>query len=341
MLLFVALGFVNSQGELDERRWRSFKARYGKNYASKREEELRYKIFIENLRFVEKQNVRSSVGYKQAINPLSDLTTDEIVKSRCGFRLNNPNFEQTPYNMVFDALLTALNRTITTERAWYDIIVRPSHLDWRTHGRVSKVKDQGSCGSCWAFSAADALESILTTRHKNILLSQQNLVDCSSDYGNFGCNGGLMDQALRYVRDHGIMSNHDYPYTGKDGTCRFQRERSVMSVRGSIILPKGNEFILRLALAIAGPLPVAIDASARAFQHYKSGVYDESGCDNTLDGINHAVLLIGYGTDPVGGDYWLVKNSWGTKWGDQGYIKMARNNKNFCGIASYAVLPIR
>lgn len=357
LTVFLVSSLINLVLTLDdETAWREFKTQFNKSYESEAEESSRMGVFLDNLRYVESHNTKSrdkSLSFTQGINHLSDLTTEEINQSRCGFRLEEGELESRPTDGLIAALLLAFNATeVNTEnitsvmnenpgdKAWYDRFIIPSKLDYRALGRVSKVKDQGSCGSCWAFATTGALESALARENKDTLLSEQNLVDCSRRYGNYGCNGGLMDAALRYVRDHGIMSSADYPYTGKDGSCRFSGSKSVTSVRGSLILPRGNEALLRIALALTGPIPVAIDASVRSFHSYTSGVYNDPVCRSSNRALNHAVLLVGYGTDSVHGDYWLVKNSWGDKWGDKGFIKMARNRGNLCGIASYAVLPL-
>lgn len=334
----------------DQEAWQEFKEKFQKNYTSPDEEQARMKIFIDNKNYVESNNLKSDseITFTQGLNQLSDLTTEEIIKTRCGFRLPD-NYEpdvDSRLTGLLSTLLVALNNTSPQnisafdEKAWYDGFLGPASLDYRKHNRVSKVKDQGSCGSCWAFATTGALESILASHERGILLSEQNLVDCSRRYGNNGCAGGLMDLALRYVRDHGIMSSQEYPYTAKDGDCKFKSGHSIMSIRGSATLPRGNEGLLRLALALSGPIPVAIDAGVKSFHSYQSGVYNDKRCRSSNNALNHAVLLVGYGTDKVGGDYWLLKNSWGNKWGDGGYIKIARNRRNLCGVASYAVLPI-
>lgn len=349
--------------------WENFKLKYNKTYESPEEEAGRQRIFLENKRYIEAHNSRAGESFTQGINPLSDLTTEEINRTRNGFRLYNDTLDQVqpqdPQSDLIDRLMRIVNSTLSLQqqlqlngsttgntiylapnssnplnRGWFEDLFSAAQVDWRASGRVSRVKDQGACGSCWAYSTIGALESILASQGREVLLSEQNLVDCSRKYGNHGCNGGLMVPALRYVRDFGIMKSTDYPYTGKDETCKFKSKQSVMSVRGAMILPRGNEALLRLALSVSGPLPVAIDAGPRSFHHYRAGVYNDPACRNTGSALNHAVLLVGYGTDRLGGDYWLLKNSWGLKWGENGYIKVARNRRNLCGIASYAVLPI-
>uniref|UniRef100_A0A3Q3XJW1 Peptidase C1A papain C-terminal domain-containing protein n=1 Tax=Mola mola TaxID=94237 RepID=A0A3Q3XJW1_MOLML len=210
----------------------------------------------------------------------------------------------------------------------------PSSLDWRDKGLVSKVKMQGSCGSCWAFSAVGALEGQLK-KTTGVLksLSPQNLVDCSVTYGNHGCNGGFMSNAFSYViKNHGIDSDATYPYRGQ---CKYNPKYRAATCSNYGFLPKGDEYALKEAVAKIGPISVALDASRPKFVFYRHGVYRDHTCSHN---VNHGVLVVGYGREQ-GHAYWLVKNSWGVSYGDEGYIKMARNRHNQCGIALYACYP--
>ena len=189
---------------------------------------------------------------------------------------------------------------------------------------------------------------------KLVSLSEQNLVDCSGEYGNEGCNGGLMDNAFQYIKDNGgIDTERSYPYEGEDDECRYNPRYEIYghanhnsfkfrwkgaSDIGFVYVESGNEEELQHAIASQGPCSIAIDASHESFQFYSTGVYREPECDPGM--LDHGVLLVGYGQEEDGSKYWLVKNSWGEGWGDNGYIKMAREEDNMCGVATQASYPL-
>jgi cathepsin L len=219
----------------------------------------------------------------------------------------------------------------------------PDSVDWRTQGYVTPIKDQGQCGSCWAFSAVASLEGQhFKASGKLVSLSEQNLVDCSMAQGNQGCNGGLMDQAFTYIKaNNGIDTEDSYPYTATDQTCAYSAANVGATDTGFTDIKSGSEDDLVNAIATVGPISVAIDASHSSFQLYKKGVYYERSCSSTEP--NHGVTAVGYGVDKSTfgkeEDVYIVKNSWGTSWGDQGYIMMSRNKKNNCGIANMSSFP--
>merc|ERR1711928_278204 len=190
---------------------------------------------------------------------------------------------------------------------------------------------------CWSFSATGALEGQYFRKTGQLIsLSEQNLIDCSSSYGTHGCNGGVVQWAYNYIKDNrGVDTESSYPYEGRDASCRYSSAYRGATCTGYVSIRRNDENDLLNAVGSVGPVSVSLYASTQGFQFYSSGVYVDSSCPKT---INHAVLAVGYGTDSYYGPYWIIKNSWGTGWGDAGYIKMARGG-NQCGIASQACYP--
>merc|ERR1712126_78726 len=217
----------------------------------------------------------------------------------------------------------------------------PDSFDWREKGAVTKVKDQGQCGACWAFSATGTVESMNFIKNGELVeLSEQNLMDCTWDKGNMGCNGGEEKWGLDYIAENGgIDTEEAYPYEESSSTeCRFDANGIGAKITGKKTLLQGSEFALKRALAKFGPVSIAVDVE-RSFQMYESGVYHGDDCGPRH--LNHAILAVGYGTDEeTGKDYWIVRNSWGTSWGEEGYIRVERNAGNMCGVASECYVPI-
>ena len=215
----------------------------------------------------------------------------------------------------------------------------PEKYDWRKHNKVSSVKNQESCGSCWAFSATEAVEGAWAIKH-NVLfnLSQQELVDCS--YQNKGCNGGSMTQAFEFIIENGLCTNLSYPYVAQQGECQKDQCEPVVKLSNYSDIEENNEKVLKRAV-YRQPVSVAIQANKRSFQMYQSGIYSDLDCGFQLD---HGVLLVGYGYDLLNDmDYWIIKNSWGPQWGENGYIRIQRNiedERGLCGVAMQPSIPI-
>jgi C1A family cysteine protease len=289
-------------------------AQYGKSYETN-DFFNRYNVFKANVQKIQDHN-SGNESYTLGMNQFGDLTEAEFKATYItGLRARKAPFAQAKLTEAVPA--------------YFD--VRDS-FDWRDHNAVTAVKDQGQCGSCWAFSAVAATEGAHAIATGTLVsLSEQQLVDCAGAYGNYGCDGGLMDSAFEYyIAKGGAYSEAAYPYKGVDGSCKSGTP--VATISGYSDVQAGSETALMNAIKTQ-PVSVAVEADTSVFQFYKSGVLDNAGCGQNLD---HGITLVGWGTD--GKDYWNVKNSWGTSWGEAGYIRMVRG-KNQCGIASMASWP--
>jgi len=214
----------------------------------------------------------------------------------------------------------------------------PASVDWRDKGAVTPVKNQLECGSCWAFSSTGSLEGLnFITNGKLESFSEQQLVDCSQSFGNNGCDGGLMDYAFEYVAAKGIESETTYPYKALTGTCRYSKAKVLFKNKAYEDIPQRDNDALAAAVA-QQPVSIGIEADTSAFQMYTSGVFNDANCGTNID---HGVLIVGYGTEN-GNDYWIVKNSWGSSWGESGYIRIAKQSgqgTGVCGVAMSASYP--
>ncbi|XP_070286242.1 procathepsin L-like [Myotis yumanensis] len=325
-LIALYLGVASAAPKLDgslEAQWHRWKATHRKLYGSN-EEGWRRRVWEKNMKMIDLHNQEYNLGrqsFTLAMNAFGDMTKEEFTQVMNGHQ--NQKFKK---------------RRVFREPYVTEI---PPTVDWRKEGYVTPVKNQGHCGSCWAFSATGALEGQMFRKTgKLISLSEQNLVDCSQAQGNEGCNGGLMDNAFQYVKSNGgLDSEESYPYQATVGPCRYRPEDSVANVTGFVDVP-GQESALMRAVATEGPISVAIDASHLSFQFYKDGIYYERRC-SSVD-LDHGVLVVGYGfegEDSSNNKYWIVKNSWGEGWGQNGYVKMAKDRNNHCGIATAASYP--
>merc|ERR1711973_12372 len=327
LLLSTLLNLALARPELDSQ-WEEFKIRYGKQYDDS-EEVTRRDIWESNYDFMEKHNAAYEAGYETFTvgeNEFNDLTNEEFVSFFNGLHVNEGSED--------GVVLPALKKN-------------PEKVDWRQHGFVTPVKNQKQCGSCWAFSTTGSLEGATFNKTKKLVsLSEQNLVDCSKKDGNLGCFGGLMDNAFKYIRDNkGIDTEESYPYTAKTGKqCLFNATNVGATLTSWVDIKSGSEEALETAVAQVGPVSVAIDAGHKSFQMYKQGVYYSKECSSKK--LDHGVLAVGYGTvqsqdaNHPPKKYWIVKNSWGESWGMKGYINMAKDMHNICGIATKASYPV-
>ncbi|KAK4268169.1 hypothetical protein QN277_024858 [Acacia crassicarpa] len=320
MLAFQASSRTLQEASIKER-YEQWMVQYGRVYKDSLEKEKRFNIFKQNVEYIESFNKAGNKPYKLGVNQFADLTNEEFTASRNRFKGH---------------MCSSITRTPSFK--YENVTDLPSSVDWRQQGAVTPVKNQGECGCCWAFSAVAATEGITKlSTGKLISLSEQELVDCDTGVDQ-GCEGGLMDDAFKFIiKNHGINSEANYPYKGVDGTCNANEEGNhVATIKGYEDVPANSEQALQKAV-VNQPVSVAIDASGSDFQFYKSGIFTGS-CGTELD---HGVTVVGYGV--CGNtEYWLVKNSWGTKWGEKGYIRMQRNvdaQEGLCGIAMQASYP--
>ena len=293
---------------------------YGKSYDSDDEEMRRNTIWQSNKQYIEAHNANADkFGFELGMNAFGDLESHEVVAILNGYmqEMKNSSKDVFTYNPNIEAAAT---------------------VDWREKGAVTEVKNQGQCGSCWSFSATGSLEGQhFLKKGELVSLSEQNLIDCSTRYGNHGCKGGLMDNAFRYIEaNRGIDTERSYPYQAHDELCRFREADVGATCSGYVDIPRRDEKALTQAIQTVGPISVAIDASKKTFHYYRRGVYYDPLCSSTK--LDHGVLAVGYGSEE-GQDYYIVKNSWGPAWGDEGYVMMSRNRENNCGIATQASYP--
>lgn len=221
-----------------------------------------------------------------------------------------------------------------------DNTVLPDAVDWRANGYVTPVKDQGQCGSCWAFSAVGSMEGQHARTTGNLTsLSEEQIVDCDTQC--YGCGGGWMDKAFEYViGNDGDDTEGSYPYTagtsGAGGTCNFNSSDIGAKFVNYTDIPKGDCAALLHAVATVGPVSVAVNANG--IMNYQTGIYSDDQCDPTA--LDHGVLVVGYGQTTEGKKFWIVKNSWNTNWGQDGYIYWDRDIDDMCGICQVASYPV-
>ena len=319
--------------ELEDVEFKNFLVSYSKSYSSFEEYKLRYQIFQDNLKKIRSHNAKQTT-WTMGVNKFADLTAEEFI-STLNYRASNLDHLEIEEE--------------TEEETEEEMLESPKSLNWYKKGFVTEVKDQASCGSCWAFSATGALESAWALAGYNLTeFSEQQLVDCAGEeYGNYGCEGGFQSSAFDYVLENGLALEVDYPYNGVDGECQDFNVTAVVNIKKYKMVKANNESQMLKDL-LKRPLSVAVDASQ--WQFYESGIMTDKECQ--YEQLNHAVLLVGYGTEKIKEkkktkniDYWTVKNSWSNAWGEEGFIRLTRKEKKVhkrgtCGVAIEPLYPV-
>jgi len=325
LLVLVLSALSHKVEESNFAKFMKFTSEHKKLYATAEEFKARFEVFEKNLKVVEIMTaVNSMAGENQTFNygvtQFMDISPEEFKAKYLTLRVGD---------------LQKLREKSGELKINPRMQEAPESHDWRTLGAVSSVKNQGICGSCWAFSAVGNLEGQHQIKFGgNVVdLSPQQLVDC--DKVDQGCNGGFMDQAFDYIKSAGgIEALSDYAYTGSDDSCKFDVSKSVVKVTGNAMATSQDEDIIKTLLFQTGPLAVALNATP--LQFYFFGIFNPWFswiCDPSE--LNHGVLMVGYGVEGST-NYWIVKNSWGASWGEKGYFRIIRG-KGACGINTYVV----
>ncbi|XP_065215927.1 procathepsin L-like [Planococcus citri] len=311
-LFILCLAFIQAKPTSDsyeDHRWEQYKTEFHKNYKTVAEETHRRRIFERNVQRIDQHDKRS---YIKKIDHFTDMDDNEM-----------PNSLYSPMNDEID------------EPMYLEL---EKDFDWRQKDAVTEVKDQGDCeNGDWAFTVTGALESKLFLKEKKKLieLSEQDLLDCTIPRGNLGCQSGDVKKALDYINENGISAEKSYPYKGAVNDKCHNNPREVakgLNMKCDII-SFDQESTMKQTLVVKGPLMAIVDGSLNSFLKYSKtdGVYQDEKCGKYG---KHNVLIVGYGETEPEGKYWIVKNSWGKAWGDNGYMKIAREKGNTCGIAS-------
>lgn len=312
---------INAVPEHIQSLFANWKVEHEKFYSSPAENQARLEIFHKNFNLILESNSNPGHTFTSALNKFADLTKEEFKTKYLGYR-------QSP-----SSIKIASPKTSETG-------ANPKFVDHIAEGGVNPPKDQGHCGSCWAFSANAAFEFMHWKKTNTLYsLSEQQLVDCSNgEWGNGGCNGGMMNLAYNYSREHGLELESSYPYKAADMQCKYDKTKVVATNTDQEAVRKNDGQALEDA---AAQRVVAVAVDAEVWQFYESGVFNSIYCGITLD---HGVAITGYGhDDKLGLDYWNVRNSWGGKWGEKGYIRILKTtmkSKGTCGINMDAVYPL-
>ena len=304
---------------------------YGKDVSELQTPE-RFETFKTNIKNVREHNMKG-LSYTKGVNQYSDLTFEEFKE----WYLMEEDEEIQCSATNDESVLASHGFNLHSEKL-------PTAVDWRDEGVVTSVKDQGRCGSCWTFSTTGTLESHynIHVRGKEIDaidLSEQQLVDCAGDFDNNGCSGGLPSNAYSYINYNGLEITPTYEYHAADEACHHKAALSKVGLAGPYNLTEFNEEEMAKTIAFIGPIALSYQVNGE-FKDYRGGVFTSDNCGTRKDEVNHAVQAVGYGVDEeTGMQFWTIKNSWGARWGDEGYFKMERG-VNMCASAVCNSIPV-
>ncbi|KAG5676133.1 hypothetical protein PVAND_005984 [Polypedilum vanderplanki] len=301
---------------------------FNKSYHSKQEYGVRKEIFLKNLNAINKHNGNNSETYKMSINQFTDMTFKEL------YDLNYPDEGESSSKMDTTKYTSPETENLLSDSFEENV---PDSFDWRNFDVISNIKDQKLCGSCFIYAVLEEIESQIKIKtNQSYEFSRQEILDCArKGYGSLGCSGGSLYGVHSYIKNRGGISEEKfYPYEAKENLCRSEKFPKIdIDLKGIKIFDTEDEDILKRALYTLGPITVIIDNLHDSFFRYSSGIYYEQEC-NESDAYSHAVVIIGYGSSN-GKDYWTIKNSYGEKWGEKGYMRIARNQNNHCKISSF------
>lgn len=310
--------------------WESYKKDFNKTYCSKDLDELRRNVFFDNMNAMMLHGLAYKLGlsnYQTGVNQFSDMTFQEFSSMNSADDVDSEILEKLLL-VIIPSDGFASNGSSTRRKSF----------DWRDYGAVTKVRDQKLCGACYAMSTVAAVESHLFLKTGNLVeLSVQEVVDCADEFVASGCEGGIAQGVFSYIsRNGGISSAADYPFAASAGKCRAAGKTKVeVNMQQYVYVPVDDK-VLKLVIATVGPVIAMMDINNESFMRYLSGIYKEPNCSKEDQDLNHAVLIVGYGSENDE-DFWIVKNSYGVRWGENGYMRIARNH---CGISTRTYYPL-
>ena len=310
-----------------------WKMKHQKEYQSPEEAKYRLGLFKKTVDLVRETNRRQK-DYKLRVNKFSDQSIEELETRYSGLDVNQLR------RMLESKQLSAPLTPPEQKKTNFKDTAIPAAIDWREKGAVGPIKDQKDCKADWAFASTAALESAYQLKYNQLeSLSEQQLIDCTSEFDNDGCGGqGLVPNTFDYIQQYGITTEAKYPYANKrNSDCLYSQEMKLTGLKGYLNLV-GDEGNLKIAVGAYQPVAVALFASP--LYYYDSGIFSNYlSCPPS--GLNHAMVIVGYG-DENGSNYWIAKNSWGTDWGEKGYIRLYRleYGPGICGLATMPTFPI-